>query len=157
MQTVIYDENDPKSKQEILDALFDDEHDPRSNSYHRELVRPKIRWGSVACFFVLWLAVIFAVVFVLKTENVGVQWIIAAVLAVSLVYLIINSKKILITAIRIYQRFAPDAVRNKCRFEPSCSEYMILAVQKYGLPEGVRKGLDRLKRCNTDGGGYDYP
>ncbi|MBE6586778.1 MAG: membrane protein insertion efficiency factor YidD [Ruminococcaceae bacterium] len=66
-------------------------------------------------------------------------------------------KRVVICSVHIYQRYAPDSIRNKCRFEPSCSEYMILAIEKYGLFKGVIKGIDRLKRCNTNDGGFDYP
>ncbi|MBR5314328.1 MAG: membrane protein insertion efficiency factor YidD [Clostridia bacterium] len=66
-------------------------------------------------------------------------------------------KRILICLVQMYQRFAPDSIRKKCRFEPSCSQYMILSLKKYGLWKGLAKGIDRLKRCNTQDGGFDYP
>jgi len=66
-------------------------------------------------------------------------------------------KKILILLVRLYQKTAPTRIRNSCRFEPSCSEYMILSLQKYGVRKGLTKGLDRLKRCKIPNGGMDYP
>jgi uncharacterized protein len=45
-----------------------------------------------------------------------------------------------------------------CRFEPSCSEYMILAVRKYGPIYGVAKGVHRVCRCHPwNAGGFDPP
>jgi putative membrane protein insertion efficiency factor len=45
-----------------------------------------------------------------------------------------------------------------CRFMPSCSEYMIQAVLKYGPIRGAWKGLCRLGRCHPwHPGGYDPP
>lgn len=45
-----------------------------------------------------------------------------------------------------------------CRFEPSCSEYMILAVRKYGPICGACKGVLRVMRCHPwNEGGYDPP
>jgi len=45
-----------------------------------------------------------------------------------------------------------------CIYQPGCSEYMILAVQKYGPWKGVRKGLWRICRCHPfNPGGYDPP
>ena len=45
-----------------------------------------------------------------------------------------------------------------CRFEPSCSEYMILAVRKYGPIRGAAKGVRRICRCHPwNPGGYDPP
>lgn len=66
-------------------------------------------------------------------------------------------KRLLIKSIRFYQKTAPTKVRQSCRFEPSCSEYMIAAVNKYGLIKGIAKGNNRLKRCKIPNGGVDYP
>ena len=45
-----------------------------------------------------------------------------------------------------------------CRFEPSCSEYMIQAIRKYGPLRGAAKGCWRICRCNPfNAGGYDPP
>ena len=43
-----------------------------------------------------------------------------------------------------------------CRFQPTCSQYMIDAVNKYGPPRGGWRGLKRIARCHPFGGcGYD--
>jgi putative component of membrane protein insertase Oxa1/YidC/SpoIIIJ protein YidD len=34
---------------------------------------------------------------------------------------------------------------------------MILAIQKYGLIKGIKKGVRRIKRCHYPNGGIDYP
>jgi putative membrane protein insertion efficiency factor len=45
-----------------------------------------------------------------------------------------------------------------CRFQPSCSEFFILAVKKHGPIYGCAKGAWRICRCNPWGGsGYDPP
>jgi putative membrane protein insertion efficiency factor len=45
-----------------------------------------------------------------------------------------------------------------CRFEPSCSAYMILAVEKHGAVKGFFKGVWRIIRCNPfSKGGEDVP
>jgi putative membrane protein insertion efficiency factor len=50
--------------------------------------------------------------------------------------------------------FLPPA----CRFEPSCSEYFIQAVRKYGPACGAYKGVCRICRCGPwHPGGYDPP
>ena len=66
-------------------------------------------------------------------------------------------KKIIISLIYLYQRNAPTRIRNSCRFEPSCSNYMIMAVERYGSVKGVLMGIKRLCRCRYPNGGYDYP
>ena len=45
-----------------------------------------------------------------------------------------------------------------CRFTPSCSEYMIQAIVKYGPVRGTAKGVWRICRCHPfNPGGYDPP
>lgn len=70
--------------------------------------------------------------------------------------LYIFRKKIVIWLIYLYQMRAPAEVRAKCVFKPSCSEYMILAIQKFGLIKGIEKGIDRLRRCGPPEQ-IDYP
>lgn len=57
----------------------------------------------------------------------------------------------------LYQKFAPKKLRLSCRFEPSCSNYMLLAIEKYGFFKGFFKGMRRLFRCHYPNGGVDYP
>jgi putative membrane protein insertion efficiency factor len=64
----------------------------------------------------------------------------------------------LIASVRCYQICLRPMLPALCRFQPSCSEYMILAVQKHGPLRGVCKGLWRICRCNPwCRGGYDPP
>ncbi|MBX8467905.1 MULTISPECIES: membrane protein insertion efficiency factor YidD [unclassified Pseudomonas] len=62
-----------------------------------------------------------------------------------------------ILAIRCYQKMAPERLRSACRFEPSCSNYSILAFQKYGFFKGVDLTARRICRCRYPNGGTDYP
>ena len=68
---------------------------------------------------------------------------------------------LLIVFIRIYQvTLSPllAAFGPVCRFEPSCSRYMIEALRKYGLIRGLWKGTRRVLRCHPwHPGGYDPP
>lgn len=66
-------------------------------------------------------------------------------------------KRFAIGAVLCYKAFAPMDVRRSCRFEPTCSTYMIMAIKKYGLVYGVIKGIRRLLRCKPPNGGVDYP
>jgi len=72
-------------------------------------------------------------------------------------YSLIRLREIIIWFIRIYQRYASEDMRLSCVFEPSCSEYMILSIQKHGVIHGGIKGVKRLKRCHFPNGGEDYP
>ena len=86
---------------------------------------------------------------------------IAALTYVSLIILVIASwillKKFAIGCVLIYKVTAPEEVRSSCRFTPTCSTYMIMAINKYGLVIGVIKGIKRLTRCKPPNGGEDYP
>lgn len=138
-------------------AMFEDENDPRSNNYKRKLNRPKINWLRVILSLFLLPVLLFLISWLLIAKGVSAVICIIASLLILLIYTAIRLKSAVICAVRIYQRFAPDSIRNKCRFEPSCSEYMILALEKYGLFKGLLKGIDRMKRCNINDGGFDYP
>ncbi len=65
---------------------------------------------------------------------------------------------VLIGFVRGYQMFLRPILPAVCRFDPSCSEYFILAVRKYGPLRGACKGAWRICRCNPFcQGGYDPP
>jgi len=67
------------------------------------------------------------------------------------------STKIIIWLIHLYQSKAPPQLRASCRFEPSCSNYMHLAILKYGILKGIYLGFKRLLRCKIPNSGIDYP
>lgn len=65
---------------------------------------------------------------------------------------------LLIVMIRIYQYTLSPLLGNVCRFEPSCSRYMIESLRKHGFLRGLVRGLRRLSRCHPwHPGGYDPP
>jgi putative membrane protein insertion efficiency factor len=64
----------------------------------------------------------------------------------------------LIALVRVYQWTLSPFIGNQCRFHPTCSAYMILAVRKYGAFKGFFLGLWRIAKCNPyHPGGEDYP
>lgn len=137
--------------------LFEDKNDPTSIGYERKLTRPKINWWLLAAGVLAPVSAAVAVAFFMPAFKIKTLYCVLSALAVFFVLCIFLARFYVITAIKIYQRFAPDSVREKCRFEPSCSQYMILAIEKYGLLRGVKKGIGRLRRCNIHGGGFDMP
>jgi putative membrane protein insertion efficiency factor len=65
---------------------------------------------------------------------------------------------VLIQMVRFYQRAISPLIWSSCRFTPTCSQYMILAIEKYGPIRGVWKGLWRIMRCHPfHPGGFDPP
>ncbi|MBU4487125.1 MAG: membrane protein insertion efficiency factor YidD [Candidatus Delongbacteria bacterium] len=65
--------------------------------------------------------------------------------------------KLLISIILLYQRFAPKYIRKICGYTPTCSEYGIIALKKYGTVKGIKMTIGRLLRCMPNSGGTDYP
>jgi putative membrane protein insertion efficiency factor len=64
----------------------------------------------------------------------------------------------LIMLVRLYQRTLSPLVGRQCRFHPTCSNYMIGAVEKYGALRGAWRGTRRLLRCHPwHPGGIDPP
>ena len=57
-------------------------------------------------------------------------------------------RKILLSLIRFYQRCISPAFPGKCRFRPTCSEYAIEAIRKYGAARGSYLALRRILRCH---------
>ncbi|MHB8521890.1 MAG: membrane protein insertion efficiency factor YidD [Limisphaerales bacterium] len=64
---------------------------------------------------------------------------------------------VIVKLVRQYQNWAPQSLRSTCRFEPHCSCYMILAIERYGALRGVSLGIRRIFRCHRPNGGVDYP
>ena len=65
---------------------------------------------------------------------------------------------LLIAVIRLYQVTLSPFFGPACRFEPTCSRYMVESLRKYGPVKGLARGLRRLSRCHPwSPGGYDPP
>lgn len=64
----------------------------------------------------------------------------------------------IIGLVRCYQKYLSPMLGANCRYTPTCSQYMIEAVQKYGALRGGWKGVRRICRCHPlHPGGYDPP
>jgi putative membrane protein insertion efficiency factor len=58
--------------------------------------------------------------------------------------------------LRIYKRWISPMLPSACRFYPTCSEYMMEAIERHGVFRGVGLGLRRLLRCHPfHEGGFD--
>jgi putative membrane protein insertion efficiency factor len=70
--------------------------------------------------------------------------------------LMIFIQNILVGTLRLYKRWISPCLPSACRFYPTCSEYMIEAIEKHGPVHGVAKGIGRLLRCHPfHEGGFD--
>lgn len=62
----------------------------------------------------------------------------------------------IILLIKAYKKYISPMLPNACRYTPTCSEYMIQAIQIYGIWKGIYLGGKRLLRCHPWGkSGYD--
>jgi uncharacterized protein len=65
-------------------------------------------------------------------------------------------KKILIALIQFYRKYLSPLKSTKCPYFPSCSEYGLQAIEKYGAIKGSALATWRILRCNPfSKGGYD--
>ena len=65
-------------------------------------------------------------------------------------------KKFVTSAIRFYQREISPLSPPRCRYLPTCTQYALEAVEKYGAIKGTFLATKRILRCNPfHKGGYD--
>ena len=63
---------------------------------------------------------------------------------------------LLIQLVLLYRVTLGPLMGGQCRYQPTCSQYAIDAVNKYGALRGSWRGLKRILRCHPwSGGGYD--
>lgn len=64
-------------------------------------------------------------------------------------------KFIIIKLIRLYQKM-PLSTHKYCKFQPTCSEYMIEAINTYGLFKGLKLVIKRILKCHPFNKKYGY-
>lgn len=68
----------------------------------------------------------------------------------------IDMKKLFLFIIKFYRKYISPMKSTKCPYFPSCSEYGMEAIEKYGALKGGALALWRIIRCNPfSKGGYD--
>jgi uncharacterized protein len=66
-------------------------------------------------------------------------------------------RTVLLAPVRLYQRAVSPALPARCKYHPTCSQYAVDAVRRYGVLRGVVLAAWRLLRCNPwSHGGVDY-
>ncbi len=66
-------------------------------------------------------------------------------------------KSLAVAPIRLYQLLISPLFPASCKYHPSCSQYAVDAIRKYGVLRGVPKAAWRLLRCHPwSKGGVDY-
>ncbi len=65
-------------------------------------------------------------------------------------------KHVLIFLINVYRGYISPRFPGVCRFTPTCSQYALEAIQKYGALKGTWLAIKRILRCHPGNpGGYD--
>ena len=65
-------------------------------------------------------------------------------------------KRLLVALLHTYQYAISPFLGRRCRYDPSCSEYAVEAVEKHGAIKGGWLGVKRVCRCHPwHPGGYD--
>lgn len=115
------------------------------------LVRPKINWCLIIASVLIAETILFIALLLLHKNLIVYFPLINAIV------LFFSLKGVLRLLIKCHQRYAPDYVRRRCKCKPSCSEYALIALDKYILPVALIKIHNRL--FHTCKGDYkvDYP
>ena len=65
-------------------------------------------------------------------------------------------KEALLALIRLYQKTRPKSTAGCCKYIPTCSEYGLVAIERFGVLKGGLLTLWRILRCNPfSKGGFD--
>jgi len=65
-------------------------------------------------------------------------------------------RKVLVAPIKLWQRFISPAFGQRCKYYPSCSEYAVQSIERFGILRGLVLAGWRLLRCNPwSHGGFD--
>ena len=66
-------------------------------------------------------------------------------------------RSVVVAPVRFYQRFISPAIPQRCKYHPSCSQYSVTAIRRYGILRGLVLSAWRLARCNPwSHGGVDF-
>ena len=151
------DESQQRSLEKAL-AIFEKQQKENEYEISKRIKRPNISIKK-GLFVIITVSVtlflLLHYVLSIYIESLGTRMLI--VLAAGVLILLANMQKAAIWLILVYQKLAPDELRLACVFEPTCSEYMLMAIKKHGPCMGVIKGIKRLLRCHYPNGGVDNP
>ena len=117
------------------------------------LVRDLVTYAVISPIVIIltWLLVPLLIIPKISAPLTTVAYVVAGVITYFF------TKRLIIGLVLCYKAFASLEMRESCRFTPTCSTYMIMAINKYGLLIGLIKGIRRILRCKPPNGGVDYP
>lgn len=66
-------------------------------------------------------------------------------------------KKLAISFVKLYQKLLSPLLGNNCRFQPTCSNYAIEAINRFGVLKGCWLAAKRIIKCHPLNAGGDDP
>lgn len=122
---------------------------------HHKLSRPAINW-SLIIYVVLAFEVLLCLCAYLLSLSTSSFFLLIDIVHFAAFFLF--GRKILSLVVQIYQRYAPESLRRQCTCKPTCSEYALLALQKYNWPKALYLIIRRVTRtCQQPGYKIDFP
>ena len=113
----------------------------------RTLTRPSITYKKAIqitlVFFCITIICSITIYFLLFSLGLNIPILLFLLIFYLVVFLFV-AKKMSIGIIQLYQHYAPDSIRRKCMLMPTCSEYGIIVLNKYGFFIGWFKIFRRL-------------
>ena len=160
----------------MADLVVSEEEQKEAEKYvlEKELIRPKTNVFTVLkCYFVFLTSILGITVLVFLffrhffpviaekieffiKEKPDFTFTVIFVIC-HIIGFIVVLKPMVIGFVHLYQHYSPEELRRACLFKPTCSEYMLLAIEKHGLVKGILLSFKRFKKCNGEIYRIDYP
>lgn len=135
--------------------LRTDANSIRDYCIHHKLSRPEINWFLIVMVMIAFELLVFVCLGWLPLFT-GSFLLLAE--AAHIIVFLIYGRSILRLIVKIYQRYAPESLRRQCTCQPTCSEYALLALQKYSWPKALKLIIRRVAHtCQEPGYKIDYP
>jgi len=161
MHSSVGDNTISKSKHESMRKALVALHTHPYPQKQQTVVRPNVSLAKGLLFFIFVLTMcvmsLYGFELLLSRLHLPVRYSLLLAICIVVATLCVYLKPIIIWCVRVYQKLAPEMGRQSCSFEPSCSNYMINAIEKHGAIRGVYKGILGLFRCHYPNGGIVHP
>lgn len=124
---------------------------------NRLITRPNTTIWTTLCKTIIFIAGVIAISLIINgLINANIEFY-NIVLVVAMLSTLVFFKKILILYIELYQHYASEEIRRRCVCQPSCSDYAIMALEKYNVIKAIGLIYKRLRRCYGNELIIDYP
>lgn len=141
--------------------FFEEQDALKEYCNNHPLNRPPQNWMSLIKYILLWCScyIFLCILFnIIKDDLFPSYGKVLLNIIITLSVILLSAKSFLVTAVQVYQHYAPEHIRRKCICKPSCSEYALLALRKYNLFVAVRMIYIRLNEtCRGPLYIEDYP